>query len=287
MLEDLMLQLESYYDSLVVLIPKLVIGAVLVTIFLFALRYLRRRVVKFAGLKADDQLLVGFIDNIFRTVNISLGVLLFLYVIGQAGLASSVLGAATLSSVVIGFAFKDIAENFLAGVIMAFNRPFRLGDTIMTGSVEGSIIEMSLRDTHVKTFDGKDVFVPNGQIIKNPLYNYTIDGFIRGNFTIGVDYDSDIEQTRKIILEVVENVPGVLNDTKPPRTHVKNLNTSTVDIEVHYWINTLNKKYSGLEIKSLAQSRVIMALKEYNIGMPSNIVEIKNYESSPLKAAQY
>ncbi len=287
MLEDLMLQLESYYDSLVVLIPKLVIGAVLVTIFLFALRYLRRRVVKFAGLKADDQLLVGFIDNIFRTVNISLGVLLFLYVIGQAGLASSVLGAATLSSVVIGFAFKDIAENFLAGVIMAFNRPFRLGDTIMTGSVEGSIIEMSLRDTHVKTFDGKDVFVPNGQIIKNPLYNYTIDGFIRGNFTIGVDYDSDIEQTRKIILEVVENVPGVLNDTKPPRTHVKNLNTSTVDIEVHYWINTLNKKYSGLEIKSLAQSRVIMALKEYNIGMPANIVEIKNYESSPLKAAQY
>ena len=287
MLEDLMLQLESYYDSLVVLIPKLVIGAVLVTIFLFALRYLRRRVVKFAGLKADDQLLVGFIDNIFRTVNISLGVLLFLYIIGQAGLASSVLGAATLSSVVIGFAFKDIAENFLAGVIMAFNRPFRLGDTIMTGSVEGSIIEMSLRDTHVKTFDGKDVFVPNGQIIKNPLYNYTIDGFIRGNFTIGVDYDSDIEQTRKIILEVVENVPGVLNDTKPPRTHVKNLNTSTVDIEVHYWINTLNKKYSGLEIKSLAQSRVIMALKEYNIGMPANIVEIKNYESSPLKAAQY
>ncbi len=287
MLEDLMLQLESYYDSLVVLIPKLVIGAVLVTIFLFALRYLRRRVVKFAGLKADDQLLVGFIDNIFRTVNISLGVLLFLYVIGQAGLASSVLGAATLSSVVIGFAFKDIAENFLAGVIMAFNRPFRLGDTIMTGSVEGSIIEMSLRDTNVKTFDGKDVFVPNGQIIKNPLYNYTIDGFIRGNFTIGVDYDSDIEQTRKIILEVVENVPGVLNDTKPPRTHVKNLNTSTVDIEVHYWINTLNKKYSGLEIKSLAQSRVIMALKEYNIGMPANIVEIKNYESSPLKAAQY
>ena len=287
MLEDLMLQLESYYDSLVVLIPKLVIGVVLVTIFLFAFRYLRRRVVKFSGLKADDQLLVGFIDNIFRTVNISLGVLLFLYVIGQAGLASSVLGAATLSSVVIGFAFKDIAENFLAGVIMAFNRPFRLGDTIMTGSVEGSIIEMSLRDTHVKTFDGKDVFVPNGQIIKNPLYNYTIDGFIRGNFTIGVDYDSDIEQTRKIILEVVENVPGVLNDTKPPRTHVKNLNTSTVDIEVHYWINTLNKKYSGLEIKSLAQSRVIMALKEYNIGMPANIVEIKNYESSPLKAAQY
>lgn len=286
MLTDLTLQLEHYYDSLVILIPKLIFGLIVISIILLVLRYLRRRLLKFMSIKADDQLLVGFINNIFQIVNIIFATLLFLYIIGQSGIASSVLGAATVSSVVIGFAFKDIAENFLAGVIMAFNRPFRIGDTIMTGSVEGSIVEMSLRDTHVKTFDGKDVYVPNGQIIKNPLYNYTIDGFIRGSFTIGVDYESDIEKVRKIILSIVKDVPGVLTEDKLPRTHVKNLNTSTVDIEVHYWINTFDKNYSGLEIKSLAQSRVIMALTKSNIGMPAQIVELKNYGSSPLKTAE-
>jgi len=112
---------------------------------------------------------------------------------------------------------------------MAFNRPFRLGDTVKTADVEGVIIEMSLRDTHIKTFDGKDVYVPNGQIIKNPLYNYTIDGFLRGSFTIGVDYNSDIEAARSIILSILKSTAGILQTTKPPRTHVKTLNSSTID----------------------------------------------------------
>lgn len=165
---------------------------------------------------------------------------------------------------------------------MAFNRPFRVGDTIKSAEVEGIIKEMSLRETHIKTFDGKDVFVPNGQIIKNPLYNYTIDGFLRGQFTIGIDYASDIEKIRSIILNEILNVPGILKEDKPPRTHLKSLNVSTVDIEVHYWIDTFNKNFSGLEIKSIAQTRVLKALEAAGVGMPADIVELKNYNNIPL-----
>lgn len=276
--QDLKAQVASYYDDMIAVLPRLAIAIVSVFIVLTILKFLRRRIVKVLRLKANDKLLVNFIDGIFRMVNFILGGLLFLYIIGQSGIAASLLGAATLSSVVIGFAFKDIAENFLAGVIMAFNRPFRIGDTVMTGSVEGNIVEMSLRDTHIKTFDGKDVYVPNGQIIKNPLYNYTIDGYLRGSFTIGVDYNTDIEKIRKIILTTVQDTPGILSEDKCPRTHVKNLNTSTVDIEVHYWMDTFNKQFSGLESKSIAQTRVLQALAKANVGMPADIVELKNYD---------
>jgi len=283
MFEDLQKQTASYYEDLIQFIPRLAIALIVILVFYFSLRYLRKRIVAYMLTKANDRLLVGFIDSIFRIFNITIGILFFLYLIGQSGIATSLLGAATLSSVVIGFAFKDIAENFLAGVIMAFNRPFRLGDTVKTGDVEGNIVEMSLRDTHIKTFDGKDVYVPNGQIIKNPLYNYTIDGFLRGSFVVGVDYDSDVEEVRKTILNVVQNVPGVLNGEKPPRTHVQKLNTSTVDIEVHYWIDTFDKKFSSLEIKSRAQAQVAKVLADAEVGMPADIVEIKNYGSSKLK----
>lgn len=276
-INDLQTQVMSYYDALVILLPKLVVAIAVTFIFLRLVNFIRKRTMRFMMGRADDKLLLNFVASIFQILTIVLAIILFLYIVGMGGVASSLLGAAGVSAFVIGFALKDIGENFLAGVIMAFDRPFRLGDTVKTGEVEGKIVEMSLRDTRIKTFDGKDVYVPNGQIIKNPLYNYTIDGFMRGNFTVGVDYDADIEAVRALIMEQLYIVDGVLKEDRLPRTHVKNLNTSTVDIEVHYWINTEDTKTSGLEIKSVIQTKIVAALSNANIGMPADIVELKNY----------
>ena len=218
--------------------------------------------------QAKDKLLIGFIDSIFRIVNVSIGLLVFLFNIGQDEIASNVLGAATISSVVIGFAFKDIAENFLAGIIMAFNRPFSIGDTIMTGAVEGTITEMSLRDTHIKTFDGKDVYVPNSQIIKTPLYNYTTDGHLRKSFDIGLEYGTDIEATRSIILDAVNTTPGILQEEKSATTLIKNLGASKINIQVQYWVNTFNKQYTTEEINSQAIKKTLNALESAQINLP-------------------
>ena len=280
-MNDLEEQLVTYYDKLIVFLPKFFLGLILSFIVYKLLKVFGRRIRKFLDAKAVDKLMVNFFDGLVHVIIVCLSIFIFLYSIGQTGIASGLLGAATISSVVIGFAFKDIAENFLAGVILAFSRPFRIGDYVQTNSVEGNIVEMSMRETHLKTADGKDVFIPNGQLIKNPLYNYTIDGFIRGNFTVGVGYDSEVEKVRAQILEVVKTVPGVLLEEKLPRTHITKLNTNTVDIEVHYWINTLDKRYSGLEIKSQAQAKVLNALNSTNVSMPATIVELIDYTAKP------
>ncbi|WP_235296133.1 mechanosensitive ion channel family protein [Portibacter marinus] len=277
-LNDLQEQIVGYYDQFIVLLPKVALAIVVCALLFVILGFFRRRIIKYARLKAEDQLLINFFDGAINIAIVILIFLVFLYIIGMAAIAGSALGAVGVSTFIIGFAFKDIAENFLAGVIMAFKRPFRIGDYIKSNDVEGSILEMNLRDTHIKTVDGKDVYVPNGQILKNPLYNYTIDGYLRGSFIVGVDYESDIEEAREIILREIMNIEGILKEDKLPRTHVKNLNTSTVDIEVFYWINTFDDKFSGLELKSIAQSKVVAALTEANIGMPADIVELKNYD---------
>ena len=264
-LDDLRNQFFTYYDTIVELFPKLMIGVVSVFILSFVLKFIRKKIIAILRTKADDKLLVNFANNIFTIINAVLIALFFLFVIGQGKVASTILGAAGISAFVIGFALKDIGENFLAGVVMAFDRPFRLGDTIKTGDVVGNILEMSLRDTHIKTFDGKDVYVPNGQIIKMPLYNYTIDGFMRSSFTVSVAYDTDLEKARMLILEAVSKVPGILKEDKLARTHIKNLNTSRIDIEVHYWINTFDSTYSSLDIKSQAQIFAINALSNAEI----------------------
>ena len=232
--------------------------------------------------KADDKLMVTFMKSILNITKVLIAILFFLFVIGQGGLASTIFGAATISSVIIGFAFKDIAENFLAGVIMAFNRPFRIGDFVQTGNVEGSIIAMSLRDTHVKTSDGKDVYVPNGQIIKNPLYNFTIDGFLRKSFSIGLDYGTDIDAARKIIQETMEKVEGVLQEEKIPKTLITEFGASTINIAVQYWIDTFDKTFSGTEIQSQSMKKVLNNLENAGVNLPGDIIELKNYQDKPI-----
>lgn len=279
-LEDIKEQISTYYDQIVVLIPKLGLAIIISLLLIWLLSTIRKKIVKYLTEHAQDKLLARFSNSMIRFISGGIVILTFLYIIGQGKIATSILGAAGISAFVIGFALKDIGENFLAGVIMAFDRPFRMGDIIKTSDIEGTITEMNLRYTHIKTFDGKDAYVPNGQIIKNPLYNYTADGYIRGNFIIGVDYNTDIEKARSIILEAVNKVPGVLNEDKTARTHVTKLDASSINIEVHYWIDTLNKDYSGFEIKSQAQTKAYNALSANNINVPFNIVQVINQKSS-------
>lgn len=283
-LDDLKQQIASYYDLLIIFLPKLVVGIVVILLMLFALSKLRHRIIRYFQNKADDKLLFNFIDSAFRIINIIFGIFLFLYIIGQSGIANKILGAAGVLSFVIGFAFKDIGENFLAGVMLAFKRPFRMGDTVMTAGVEGIITEMSLRETHLKTFDGKDVYIPNAQILKNPLYNYTIDGFLRKSITLGVDYDSDLILVRNVIQKILEQADGVIQDTKKPKSIISAFGTSTVDITIQYWINTFDNEFSSTEIQSNLMKDLLIQLTENKVNMPGTIMELKNYNNTSLSS---
>jgi len=281
-INDLKVQILTYYDSIIAAIPKVGIGIVIVTIAYVVLGFIRKKVISLIKLKAKDKLLANFFDSFSRIAVKVICALMFLYVIGQSAVAGTILGAATVSSFVIGFAFKDIAENFLAGVIMAFSRPFNVGDIIRTGDVEGIIKGLSLRETHVKTGDGKDVFVPNGQIIKSPLYNFTIDGYLRKSFIVGLDYGTDIELARKIIIDELFKTDGVLKESKEPQTLIKEFGASTINIEVQIWINTFDRDYTSAEIKSQAMRRVLNQLEEQGINLPGDVIELKNYNNMPV-----
>lgn len=276
--QDLEAQFASYYDHIIKLIPRAGVAIVVVTLFLLISRLIRTRSMKYVRSKADDSLLVDFLNRILKIFNVIVAVLLFLYIVGLAGIAGSAMGGLGIGAIVVGFAFKDIAENFLAGVIMAFKRPFRVGDVIESQSIVGSVVDMTLRETHLKTFEGKDVYIPNGQIIKSPLFNYTIDGFIRSDFIVGVGYESDIDEVRKMILDTMMKVDGIIKEGKMPSTTLSQFGKSTVDIKVQYWIDTFDKSYSSSEVRSVAMSQVLKTLEGNKVSMPYEILEIKNID---------
>ena len=124
--------------------------------------------------------------------------------------------------------------------------------------------------------------MPNGQIIKSPLYNYTIDGYLRKNFIIGLDYGTDIEKARSLILGVLHNTNGVITKTKKPQTFIKEFGASTINIEVQLWIDTFDSNLSSLEVQSQAMRGVLNKLEEEGINLPGDVLELKNYKDVPL-----
>ncbi|MCB0628501.1 MAG: mechanosensitive ion channel family protein [Saprospiraceae bacterium] len=281
-LEDLQLQVRSYYDLLVATLPKVVLAVIILLIAIFAARRFSNFSRTQLNERMEDPLLAQFFSRIVRWVVLLTGGLIILKVLALQDAAASLLAGAGITAFIIGFAFKDIGENFLAGILMAFKRPFRIGDTVETGNITGTIRGLSLRDTHIKTFDGKDVYVPNGQILKNPIINYTIDGFIRMDFDIGLDYGSDLDKATKTIYKTLETVHGILREEKAPNVTISSLGASTINMTVYFWIDTFDKSVSGLAVKTNAIREVVQALSKSDIYLPSDIMELKIYNDKPI-----
>lgn len=266
-LEDIQSQVVENYDALVAITPRLIIAIILLLIFWFLGYYIRKLANKRLEKNMSDSLLANFLAGLVRGVVLLLGILFVLRFWGFTGVVTSVLTGAGISAFIIGFALKDIGENFLAGILLAFKRPFKIGDMIEIIGIKGQVIKLNLRDTQIKTEDGKDVYMPNGSIVKNPLINFTIDGFIRNQFDIGLDHGSDYTAAIKIMEERLQNIKGILKGDKAPLVVVKEIANNAVIITVFFWVNTFTRVPPFNKVKSRAMVGVVKALEEagYNL----------------------
>lgn len=259
------------------------LGIIIVFFFLANIlqKLLKRRLLK----RMNDPLLANFISVVFRLIIILVGFMIVFRFVGLTGVVTGVLTGAGISAFIIGFALKDIGENFLSGIILAFKPPFRIGDFVDINGFRGQILSLNLRDTQIKTNDGKDVFIPNATIIKNPLINFTIDGFLRYDFIIGLDYGSDYKAAMELILNTVSKVPGVLSDQKSPNVWVSDLVESTLNLQVTIWVDTFDRGILDVVVKSNAILEVLTALEKAGYNLPARIIELKNHQGKNLKTS--
>ncbi|OGX91135.1 mechanosensitive ion channel family protein [Hymenobacter coccineus] len=276
MLQELQTVLLGYWHQLVAALPRLLLAAVLLgIIWAIASRvriYLDHRLLA----ESDDPLLARFLTKLARWVVLLIGILISLQIVGFSGIVSGIVAGAGVSAVVVGFAFKDIAENFLAGVILAFNRPFNLRDTISIQEVMGRVESLDLRTTLVKTFDGKDVYIPNATVLKEKVTNYTRDGYLRQDFVVGIDFDDSVAGATKLILEQIRQLPEILN-TEPhtPFVIINELATSTVNLKVFFWTTTDDYRRGVLELRSEVMDRTKTVLAANGYSLPPDIIEVR------------
>ena len=209
-------------------------------------------------IKAHDKLMVGFLSKAVKVVLVIIIFLMALSIAGLSGISAALLATAGASAVVIGFAFKDIAQNFIAGIILAFNRPFNVGDTVKIEDVFGKVMTMEFRYTKIDTFDGRSVYIPNADVLTKPVFNYTEDGFFRTDFMVGIAYENDIDKAKNLIRDCINNHDELVHD----EVHVNfiaedELAASTVNLKVYIWISTEDFRRGMLETRG----RVILQTK--------------------------
>lgn len=273
----LMDSIALYWNKFLLSLPRIMMGIILLVIVFYIAAYIARLLKKRLSGRDHDPLFVRFISKISKVAVIICGIILAMQTLGLTGVAGGLLAGAGVSAFILGFAFKDIAENFLGGVILAFNRPFSLNDTIVIREFSGHVIALNFRTTHIKTFDEGDVFIPNSIVIKEPLTNLTRDGKIRLNFVVGIAYEDNIANAIAAILEVLESVEDVKQDIKP-FTVVEELSVSTVNLKVYFWANTFDYRKGVLQIKSEVITKVKETLEAKGFSLPADIQEIKLYD---------
>lgn len=279
-MDKLIEKFQFYYDTILQNAPSFLIGVVVLFIGFAIANFGKKVTENRIKSKVQNTLSRLFIAQIISGIIKIITVVVFLDLVGFQNITTKILAGAGILTFVIGFAFKDIGENFLAGILLAFKSPFKENDLIETEKVIGYVKELRIRETIIKTTDGKDVFVPNSQIINSPLINYTIDGFLRNEFLLGLDYSSDLSKAIQVIIEAVSKTEGVLLDAKKPAVIIDEFAASTINLRVLFWLDTFksSSKSYHLGIRTQVMKNVLLALTENEFSLPSNIVEVKQYE---------
>ncbi len=280
--------ITTYYYKFLDFLPKVVLAILVITLGTLFAQFISNIYKKRIKRKATDPLMAAFLAQAIKIILVIIAIMIALQVAGWSAIAAGVLTAAGGAAIVLGFAFQDIGKNFLAGIILAFNRPFNINDTIMIGDIFGKVRALSFRYTHLKTFNGRDIFIPNSDVLTKPVENYTADGFFRNEFLVGIGYEDNIEAAKKLIVEILNEQNDVVqNDPEHENFVVESeLAASTVNLKVFFWVKTIDYRVSSLILRGLVIKKVKEALEKAGFNLPADITELKLYsneEDIPLR----
>ena len=264
-------EVRSLVRSAVLALPLILFGVVILTIAWFATRYATRLARRLLRGRLPNPFLRDLIASLLGAPVFLLGLYLILQLAGLTRLALTVLGGTGLAGLIVGIAFRDIVENFLASILISTRSPFALGDWIEVAGYNGLVQRVTTRGTMLMTFDGNYVRIPNAIVYKSNIVNYTANPHRRLDFTFGISYDDSITAVQETALRVLKAHPAVLTEPEP-LVLVEDLGASTVDLHVYFWYDT--RTHNWLKVKSSLIRLVKRALDEGGFTLPDAAREV-------------
>ncbi|WP_191602869.1 mechanosensitive ion channel family protein [Marinomonas algicola] len=259
-------KLQIWIELGIKLLPNVFLAIVITILFIFIAKITSRVVVTLLKRLFDSEQIAVLLASIFKIIIISIGGFIALEFVGLSGTVTSILAGAGIIGLAIGFAFQDMTENLIAGIVMGIRKPFLIGDIVEADDVFGTIRTINLRNTIVETFSGQLETVPNKLLFRNIITNYSTLGIRKIEIPVGISYADDPEKAERVIADALNSCDFVIKKEETA-IYAESFGDSSINLLVWFWI-----KYPGetgfMQARHKAISLIQKTLSDEDILIP-------------------
>ncbi|WP_185154088.1 mechanosensitive ion channel family protein [Fulvivirga sp. M361] len=228
-------KLENWLDALVTMLPNMMVSLILMILFFVVAKLSSRLLTRIFDRASDNIALKNLFSTIIYYSVLGIGFFIILGILQLDKAVTSLLAGVGVVGLALGFAFQDIAANFVSGIILAFRRPFHIGDIVEVKDIMGKVTRTNLRVTVIETFQGQEVYFPNKDVLQSPIYNYTILGKRRIDLAVGVSYGDDLEAVETLVRDTILGIEGVIDQDKLIFDY-EEFGSSSINLNIRFWI---------------------------------------------------
>ena len=264
---DLLYQkLQGWFRHFVVMLPNLLVALLLLVLTFTGARLMQRLARQVLPRVSTSVTLNNLLATIVYISTLLVGIFFVLSVLNLDKTVTSLLAGVGIIGLALGFAFQDIAANFISGVIIAVQRPFNVGDVIETDKFFGTIERISLRTLNIRQTTGELVIMPNRKVFENPLINFTQQTMRRVDLDCGVAYNSDLEQVQQTVHQAISGIPQLIPE-RPVEVMFTKFDESAITFQVRFWV-PYRRQVDYVSARSEAIMRIKRAFDAAGISIP-------------------
>lgn len=234
--ETITSKINNWLDALIGMLPNMAVAVVLFILFLISAKAVQKVFLKLFRKSSQNKALENLFGTIVYYIVLGTGLFIILEVLQLDKAVTSLLAGVGVVGLALGFAFQDIAANFVSGIILAFRTPFRVGDIVQISDYMGTVTRTNLRVTVVKTFQGQEVYIPNKDVLQSPIENFSILGERRIDLAVGVSYGDDLDKVEELVKDTIGNLEGVIRHEDMIFTYTA-FGDSSINFEIKFWIS--------------------------------------------------
>ncbi|BAY92746.1 MULTISPECIES: mechanosensitive ion channel family protein [unclassified Tolypothrix] len=228
-------QIQEMLNGFIALLPNMVLALIVFVIFFLIARSIKKVVKRVTRNRRQARNLGLVLGRLAQGTTILIGLFIALSIVIPTFRAGDLVQLLGISGVAIGFAFRDILQNFLAGILILLTEPFQINDQIVFKNFEGTVENIETRATTIRTYDGRRIVIPNSELFTNSVTVNTAFESRRLEYDVGIGYGDDIDRAKQLIFQAMQSVDEVLSDPAPD-VLVMELAESTVNIRARWWI---------------------------------------------------
>jgi Small-conductance mechanosensitive channel len=259
-------KVESWIDGFIAMIPNMIVAVLTFIIFLLLAKYGSKIAIKVFSKTSNNTALKNLLSTVVHWSILGLGVFIILGILGLEKAVTSLLAGVGVVGLALGFAFQDIAANFVSGIILAFRKPYRIGDVIEINDVMGKVLRTNLRVTVMETFQGQEVFIPNKELLQGNIVNYFSLTHRQIIIACGISYAEDLEEVESVVRKAILELEGLIRKDDLIFDY-EEFGGSSINFYVRFWI-----EYPGepgyLGMKSKAIKAIKKSFDQNNITIP-------------------